>query len=206
MFGVDVIGTGVLQRSFVVTQILKVPFVVGTVLVEYTLTKYVFPTVSPDAVRTSVLLQVIFESAAHEPENSCNPRLIKFAPALLNVIVWTVELAINLYHTSYTGVPQIGNEGPADKVAPTTLPGVFVHVVPGVNTTAPAQLSLAGGGSVMQIVKVPFVVGTAFGEYNLTKYVLPIVNPAALMLPEPGLGITPLHEIDARPAQVPEKS
>jgi hypothetical protein len=79
-------------------------------------------------------------------------------------------------------------------------------VTPGIKEMAPPQSSFAGAGLVTQMVKVPFVVGTAFGEYNLTKYVLPIVNPVALMLPEPGLGITALQETETRPAQLPEKS
>src|SRR6478736_7270091 len=64
----DVKGMAALQSSLVVTQILKVPLVIGAALVEYTLTKYVFPGVRPEAVRTSVLLQPILVSAAHAPE------------------------------------------------------------------------------------------------------------------------------------------
>jgi hypothetical protein len=111
-----------------------------------------------------------------------------------------------LYHISYTGVPQIGKGTPEDNVELITVPPVLVQVPPGVSVMAPPQSLLAGAGSVTQILNVPFVVGIAFGEYNLTKYVLPTVKPVALMLPEPGLGITPLQEIDVRPAQLPEKS
>ena len=53
----------------------------------------------------------------------------------------TVEVATNLYHTSYNGVPHIGKGIPADKVAPATFPAVFVHVTPGTRVIAPLQSS-----------------------------------------------------------------
>lgn len=131
------------------------------------------PTVKEGAVRVLPRAQATFESEPHAPEYSCIPVLVKFAleagaVGALNEIVWLTEAATKLYHTSYPGVPQPDGAGtPVESVEPITLPCVFVHVAPGVKAIAPPQSSLAGAGSVTQIVKVPFVVGTAFDAYNL---------------------------------------
>jgi hypothetical protein len=120
-------------------------------------------------VRLDVLLQLTCARLAQEPDNNCKRALVKLAPMELKVIVGLVVCAVNEYHTSYNGVPQpVGAGIEADKVAPLTLPVLLVQVTPDVRVTAPAQLSLAGAGSVMQILKVPLDDGAALVENTLT--------------------------------------
>jgi molybdopterin biosynthesis enzyme MoaB len=58
-------------------------------------------------------------------------------------VISVLEVAVNLYQTSYTGVPQAGAGIPEDNVAPPTFPAVFVHDEPGVSEIAPEQSSFA---------------------------------------------------------------
>ena len=86
--------------------------------------------------------------APQEPENNCTiaPELVRLLPMLLNITVALVELAVNLYHTSSSGVPEAQ---PADipllAVAAHTVPEEFV--VPIVNDIAPEHSSFEGGGA-----------------------------------------------------------
>ena len=147
------------------TQILKAPFADGRAAVEYTLIKYVVPIDSPEAVRLVVLLHEKLASEPQVPDNNWMCGLVKPVPRLLKVIVGFVVCAVKLYHTSYVGVPQpVGAGIPEDSVEAITVPPVLTQVCPEVKETAPAQSSLAGTGSVMQILKLPLVVGTALVE------------------------------------------
>ena len=75
---------------------------------------------------------------------------VKFVLPLI-AIVGLVVCAVNLYHTSYVGVPHAVAGTPPDNVEPTTYPDVLLQLVLEVKVMAPAQLSLAGTGSVTQI-------------------------------------------------------
>lgn len=81
---------------------------------------------------------------------------VKPLPMPLNVMVGLVVCATKLYQTSLTTVPaQLGAVIVAAlSVEACILPAVILQVVPEVRRTAPAQLSFAGGGSVIQILKV----------------------------------------------------
>ena len=98
--------------------------------------------VSPGAFNTLPLAQPTVIREPQAPDNNCKPGFVKLAPRPLNVTVSTVEVAVNLYQTSYTGVPQIGKGTGDDNVEPITFPAVLVQEAPGVNEIAPEQLSL----------------------------------------------------------------
>ena len=72
-------------------------------------------------------------------------------------IVGVAEVATNLYHTSSSDVPAHGAAA-IDKVAPTVVPLVGLHVVVCVNVVALAHRSFAGAeedGPNTQMVKDP---------------------------------------------------
>src|SRR5690349_368570 len=89
------------------------------------------------------------------------PEEVKFAPRLLNVIVFAlVVTAVNLYQTSYVTLPAHGADkpGPAEAVAPAMFPPTLLHVFQMGKLIAFAQSSLNGGvatGSTTQIEKAP---------------------------------------------------
>jgi len=157
------------------------------------------PIERPEAVNVPVLLQVTLASVPQVPDNNCMCGLAKFVLPLM-VIVGFVACAVKIYHTSYVGVPQAVAGTPADNVAPITFPIVFTQVPSVVNVTAPAQLSLAGAGSVIQILKVPVADGSALVEYTLIKYGVPIDSPEAVSVD------VLLHEKLASEPQLPDNT
>ena len=102
--------------------------------------------VSPETLKL-VYPQAKELRAPQEPENNCTiaPELVRLLPMLLSVTVALVELAVNLYHTSSSGVPEAQAVGILLlAVAAHTVPDEFV--VPIVSVVAPEQSSLEGGG------------------------------------------------------------
>src|SRR5438270_13223634 len=96
-------------------------------------------------------------SEPQEPEKSCTsaPEVLRLVPRPLNVTVALEDVAVNLYHTSSSGVPAQDAEMPllpANQTVPETL------APPTVMEEAPLQSSLLGGAFNVMLKAEPVAV------------------------------------------------